>query len=738
MRRLTNWKLPALLLVLTSIAGFCLANGQIPLLIGSFGVVLVGWWHSERSGGQSLPRWAVLGLVGSVVLWTVYKTSGNQLDVTLFCEFLTLVLVAKSWDRKRSRDVAQLIAMSVFLIIGAILDSNVLAVGVVVLISMPLTAWAVMALQIGAGMERAADAGLLAEQAAARSRGLNLTIPDAGRGPRLGLGTARRLLPVTAATTAIGFAVALVVFLIVPRGVAARNWGGWGTPSATLRTGFTQDVELGRAGLLTESQRTVLQARFSDGNNRSVGGPEQVFYLRGAVLDRYSKGLWQASTSVAPRELALVEPTRDRTIVQDIDLRQSVSSSKDSPLFAIWRAGTITVETGEKLDQRNGIWYRDPNRRGPLKYRVTSVLQAVPREVPDRLEEVTFPSAVIRDYAAQVLRNAGIEPERDLREPADDTSVARILTGHLHGHFQYTTEIGSPPDGQDPIEWFLTTERKGHCEYFASALTAMCRSVGVNARVIAGYVAMEYDESTDTYTVRESNAHAWTEIEAAPGVWLTFDPTPPIALITTHEADPRWTTRLARLMDGLNDIWTNSVVMFDNQQQDQVFDFGRLRFTWVEALSRQAGDEFRASRGRSMLKYTIATAAVLVLAVGLSVIAFRAATDVGRFIRRSAGLIPRRGAGATGIRAMNGFYGDALESLGNAGHRKPPSMPPLAFARHVRDLDSDLGGVFEEIVSLYYRVRFGGDEFTSESAARATELNARLRALAAAPRRPAS
>ena len=90
-----------------------------------------------------------------------------------------------------------------------------------------------------------------------------------------------------------------------------------------------------------------------------------------------------------------------------------------------------------------------------------------------------------------------------------NTRVASELMRWLEQNCRYSTDLGDFIQivGEDPTVSFPETYRFGHCEYFASALTAMCQSLGIESR-LTGFIAMEYDERTSTYVVRESNAHA--------------------------------------------------------------------------------------------------------------------------------------------------------------------------------------------------------------------------------------
>ncbi len=78
---------------------------------------------------------------------------------------------------------------------------------------------------------------------------------------------------------------------------------------------------------------------------------------------------------------------------------------------------------------------------------------------------------------------------------------------------------------QDPVEWFLFDSREGHCEFFASSMVLLLRTVGIPARLQAGYIGGER-EGDGAYLVRESNAHAWV-LAYVEKRWRVFDPTPP-------------------------------------------------------------------------------------------------------------------------------------------------------------------------------------------------------------------
>ena len=91
-----------------------------------------------------------------------------------------------------------------------------------------------------------------------------------------------------------------------------------------------------------------------------------------------------------------------------------------------------------------------------------------------------------------------------------DTRIAKILESHLRNRCRYTTELLAPEPGEDPIEMFLFRTREGHCEYFASSMAAMLRSIGMDARVVTGYIVRESRIGRSTFVARKNDAHGCT------------------------------------------------------------------------------------------------------------------------------------------------------------------------------------------------------------------------------------
>jgi hypothetical protein len=101
----------------------------------------------------------------------------------------------------------------------------------------------------------------------------------------------------------------------------------------------------------------------------------------------------------------------------------------------------------------------------------------------------------------------------------------KALEKRLGRNFSYSFHFRRTR-GVDPVLDFLIRSKKGHCEYFASAMALLSRSLGIPARVVGGYRVSELNPLWDYYIVRERNAHAWVEAWVEGVGWTTFDPTP--------------------------------------------------------------------------------------------------------------------------------------------------------------------------------------------------------------------
>src|SRR4029077_7415230 len=125
----------------------------------------------------------------------------------------------------------------------------------------------------------------------------------------------------------------------------------------------------------------------------------------------------------------------------------------------------------------------------------------------------------IQDLAHNVIVMAGATNPYD-----EATAIQNYLrTG---GGFRYTLKPEMAPPGVDPLWYFLNTSHAGYCEYFATAMGDMLRSLGIPTRLVNGYGPGTYNTNKGRYEVRGEDAHTWVEVYFPKYGWIPFEPTP--------------------------------------------------------------------------------------------------------------------------------------------------------------------------------------------------------------------
>ena len=146
-------------------------------------------------------------------------------------------------------------------------------------------------------------------------------------------------------------------------------------------------------------------------------------------------------------------------------------------------------------------------------------------------------------------------------DAVSDDAKARAVERRLRSDYTYTLELPTVKV-RDPLAYFLFVRRKGHCEYFASAMAVMLRTLGIPSRVVTGFQSGVFNPLSGWQVVRASDAHSWVEGWTASGGWTVFDPTPPAA-----ESSDGLISRVALLYDAANQFWQDWVLRYDLPRQ---------------------------------------------------------------------------------------------------------------------------------------------------------------------------
>lgn len=276
---------------------------------------------------------------------------------------------------------------------------------------------------------------------------------------------------------------------------------------------------------------------------------------------------------------------------------------------------------------------------------------------------------------------------------------ARAIERFLRTGYGYTTTLLSEPVA-DPIAHFLFTRRQGHCEYFASAMAVMLRSIHIPARVVTGFQSGQFNPMTGWQVIRASDAHSWVEAWIPGRGWMPFDPTPPDTSQRQGLA-ALWTQTLLYL-DAAETYWRQWVIEYDFERQINLVSALERRSrtfngNWSLDGLRDAGQ----SVGRAARAWAPWFVAFLAFGTALALLGPRVWRTIDH--RRHAARISRGGAVASDAAML---YGRMLAILHRRGIEKPAWLTPGEFARIAPDTNAS--PLVDEITSAYHDLRYGG------------------------------
>lgn len=539
-------------------------------------------------------------------------------------------------------------------------------------------------------------------------------------------------------------------FMLTPRvWVGPKNlFANEVTPGLEGRstTGFTKNVRLGEIGPILESVKPVMNVEvFEAQTDKPVEldrftarwGMSELL-LRGAVLTNYSRGTWSMERPDRPYRIprSFLKPgykmrvdveSLDREVLFSMGLPQAGSfSNPPRPIHLHPMTGLISRESASESAQRGSY---------------TFYLEPPSRELAE-LQAIALPSMILKTswsdghiYDCQVFPSRGLNRLRDLAQklvdqaeqkvgrPLSPHERAKMLESHLRdsGEYGYTLDLTVKDRNIDPVEDFLFNRKEGHCEYFASALALMLRSVGIPARLISGFKGAERLSDGQSWQVQDRHAHAWVEAWTGNNVWITLDATPALSRQQSVEEVAARVGFWERLQTRTSNLWTDYVVRVNLERQNQELygpmrDFGLK--VWGVAQNTVAFFPAMWYRFLDWLRtpsewFTLVGAGFGLALLSIAAIAGRAVWGLYRWVRK-------RGWRSWSSqrwqqRTVIAFYEQFLKLTERAGLRRTPAQTPAEFALTVSDRWSDrltplgLNTVPEAVCAAYYRVRYGGE-----------------------------
>jgi transglutaminase-like putative cysteine protease len=342
----------------------------------------------------------------------------------------------------------------------------------------------------------------------------------------------RRVVALGALLVTTAMAIATAFGLAAPRahGWTQRRFDQAYEARLQARVGFSNAVLVGDIAPLLGSDELVLRVR-----GRSVD------YLRGAVLDTYDYGRWTRASVTDPTAIAVTKGTLEGEGVTEIRHARDADHVAFLPLdlrsvatpSGVLRVNEVGAARQEGGDDRVALRLRDASAAGG---------GAAPRALavaPPSAADLALPPRLRAELAAMAT-----DWTRGALTPADALAA---LSRRLKIEHAYE-RVGSPRVKGDPILDFLVHQRSGHCEYFASALALLARSLAIPTRIVTGYRVAERHALLDHWVVRENNAHAWVEAFLPDRGWTTWDPTPMVELPQNAVHDASGASALAEVL----------------------------------------------------------------------------------------------------------------------------------------------------------------------------------------------
>ena len=484
------------------------------------------------------------------------------------------------------------------------------------------------------------------------------------------------------------------LFFVLPR--TARAAFERFAPARYRLTGFSNKVTLGEIGRIKQSSAAVMHVRSYQGE-----GFLPVKW-RGAALAEFDGKTWfnppgqEQVVQVEDGEVVVRSATegagRGPNLVYQVHLEPLIADT----LFFAGTVETIKIDVRYLRYSRGGGFHVVPRFgiRG-LNY---SAYGFLPNEWAAGRYTAQLPLGILRELLSLPdLDPRILELARQMTVGADTPAQkARAIESHLRRDYGYTLELLSKPV-DDPLAYFLFERKKGHCEYFASSMAVMLRTLGIPSRVVTGFQSGVYNPMTGWQVIRASDAHSWVEAWIEGRGWTTFDPTP----FDPSGGEPGVLSRLSLLADTATQFWNDWVMSYDLGHQvalaSRMQAAGR-HFRFPDFDEMAAGLKHGAEQG---LRYLLIVIGILALAI--SWILYGPAALAWWKRRRQARKI---GGGLSDPSDATILYQQMLELLAKRGVQKPAWYTPLEFARVVKT--PQIAPLVEEATSAYNELRYGG------------------------------
>ncbi|MEM8875422.1 MAG: DUF3488 and transglutaminase-like domain-containing protein [Planctomycetota bacterium] len=716
-------------LLVVGFTGFAIALRSPGWWVLAVGGTLLQAWLVQSGRFRPMPRW-IANIAGIVAFGLgAMMVFGGISPVLGIGRGLVLLQLVTLFEHRTNRDSGKLIVLSLLLMVASAISTASLAFGLLFIAYLFLSLYCCLLFHLKVETDTAKRMMNIDEDAAN---------PLTLRQDLRHLGSSMRRLTGVVSSVAIVFGV--LTFLLFPRG-AGQNFllpPPALTPSQTL-TGLGDDVNFQDVARIQQNTAKVGYVQLFDVNDNIINDG-RVLYLRASTLDSYDgdpnsseRWRWQrtepdadpkrvaansrqnfGSAQFAYRQKIDLEPNGTRSL---IGIRGITSFRPNASTVVSYNPATGTLRTADAILRRTSyeVWSTDQ-----LPDLATRRSAGFWQEINPRIREFVLRPEVSGNGP---VNEDGEDSMGALRlKAADrtvtlaDAAIAANVERYLQTEFTYTLDLTDAADilqKGDPLEAFLYDVQRGHCEYFAGAMALMLQSIGIDARVVIGFKADEFNATTDAYIVRQSHAHAWVEVRTTRG-WQRYDPTSGREA-PVPEAQTLW-GKIKHLADWFEYTWADKVVAYDAGTRENLISQVDVKLQNSAIRTNEKVNDWKSwlDQRRFSLSEKLITG-LLVLAV-IAILGLLTWFGIERIrLRRRAKRIGIEELPADRKRRLArqlAFYDDLLRFLAKRGITRPDHLTPREFAASLTFLPAEAFDAVGRLTEIFYDVRFGQRSLT--------------------------
>ncbi|MBZ5536958.1 MAG: transglutaminaseTgpA domain-containing protein [Acidobacteriia bacterium] len=522
-------------------------------------------------------------------------------------------------------------------------------------------------------------------------------------------------LAAASATLSIGIvATAVFFFFALPR-VGAGFFSRLNAPVQSL-TGFSTSVQFGAVGSLKRNMTIVMRVQV-EGDPRQFEGVK----WRGIALNGFMGNSWRRTFQIdsgrLPRDAGgnyQVLPEQIPPPHRLVRYRVLLEPISSEVMFAAARARAIQTQAQVRVDKGDSFTttYHPYSR---IRYDVVSDIGSPPASTL-RNTGTEYPPEFVQDYLDLPAVDTRISELAMKITRADTNSYdrARSVERYLRENFGYTLDLPAVQE-QDPIAQFLFETRRGHCEYFATSMAILLRTLGIPSRVINGFQTGEYNAVGKDFIVRQADAHSWVEVFFPGYGWVAFDPTPAVA---PPKQSAAWIT-LNHYLDALELFWINWIVGYDAFRQVTLFQ-GLQRRTllfkngmeqswsaWTTAATNYLQKTFFSAQSFPGQPGFWAHREQEFLWGGGGLLALLGSWGLWRLVCR------RRLVRSPHPHLVTETFSQWLRTLARHGFHRRPCQTPLEFSQSINDAQIRAAAI--EIATLYNALRYDPSRLNAQT-----------------------